>query len=98
VDCVADEPDEVSDLIAFSADEAAPRANSMVKLRQLPRHAAHTFRLTMSKRRAIAKSPIKSGFFISGNDRRPRQLMPLRQNFPPSTAGLARIAPGLGAC
>jgi hypothetical protein len=40
VDCVADEPDEVSDLMALSAVEAAPRANSMVKLRQLPRHAA----------------------------------------------------------
>jgi hypothetical protein len=46
VDCVDDEPDEVSDLMAFSADEAAPRANSMVKLRQVPHRAAHTFHPT----------------------------------------------------
>src|SRR4051812_36311069 len=29
---------------------------------------------------------------------RPRQLMPLRQNFPPLRRGFARIAPRLGAC
>jgi hypothetical protein len=36
------ELDEVSDLMASSADDAAPRANSMAELRQLPRGAAHT--------------------------------------------------------
>jgi hypothetical protein len=46
VDCGADEfdeveLDEVSELTASSAAAAAPRANSMVKFRQLPRHAAN---------------------------------------------------------
>jgi hypothetical protein len=36
-----DAPDDVSALTAFSAVAAAPRANNMVKLRQLPHEAAN---------------------------------------------------------
>jgi hypothetical protein len=40
VDCVDDEADEVNDWIASSALDAAPRANSMAELRQVPQSAA----------------------------------------------------------
>jgi hypothetical protein len=42
VDCDDDEADEVNDWMASSADDAAPRANSMAKLRQTPQSAAFT--------------------------------------------------------
>jgi hypothetical protein len=40
VDWADDELEEVSDLIAFSAADAAPRASSMAELRQMPQSAA----------------------------------------------------------
>ena len=60
VACGDDDIDEVSDWMAFSADDAAPRANSMAKLRQMPHRAAIYVRsANLSKRRAIAKKPTK---------------------------------------
>jgi hypothetical protein len=60
VACGDDDVDEVSDWMAFSADDAAPRANSMAKLRQMPHRAAFYVRsASLSKRRAIAKNPTK---------------------------------------
>jgi hypothetical protein len=41
VDCDEDDADEVSDLMASTAAEAAPKANSMAELRQMPHGAAH---------------------------------------------------------
>jgi hypothetical protein len=41
VDCGEDALDEVNELMASSAVAAAPRANSMAKLRQLPLDAAN---------------------------------------------------------
>jgi len=41
-DCDDDEADEVNDWMASSADDAAPRANSMAKLRPTPQSAAFT--------------------------------------------------------
>jgi hypothetical protein len=40
-DCGEDALDEVSALMASSAEAAAPRANSIAKLRQLPRRAVN---------------------------------------------------------
>jgi hypothetical protein len=66
-----DAPDDVSELTASSAVAAAPRANNMAKLRQLPRHAANLPRRWISKPRAMPKNPIKSRFFIIGTVRHP---------------------------
>jgi ribulose-phosphate 3-epimerase len=52
----------------------------------------------ISKPRAIAENPIKHGFFASGIAEYARQLLPFRQNFPPSTTALASIAPKRCAC
>jgi hypothetical protein len=53
----------------------------------------------ISKPRAIQKNPAKPRFFIARTAQRSRQLMPLRQNFPPPlVAMLAAFAPTLGAC
>ena len=43
--CEDDDFDEVNDLRASSADDAAPRANSMTGLRQSPRSAAFQFHI-----------------------------------------------------
>jgi hypothetical protein len=60
VACADDAADEASDWMAVSADDAAPRANSMAKLRQTPHRAAIYVRsANLSKRRAIAKNPTK---------------------------------------
>ena len=93
VDCVDDEPDEVSDLMALSADEAAPKANSMVKLRQLPPQPARPMPLLSAywsgKRRVPyrEKTSIKSmtvfvvqEFWPAGY---PRQLVPPAAEFAP---------------
>jgi hypothetical protein len=53
-----DAPDDVSELTAFSAVAAAPRANNMAKLRQLPHDAADLPRRWISKPRAMRKNPI----------------------------------------
>jgi hypothetical protein len=42
VDCDDEEADEVNDWMASSAVDAAPRANSMAELRQMPQRAAFT--------------------------------------------------------
>jgi hypothetical protein len=42
VDWLEDEVEEVNDWIASRAVDAAPRANSMAKLRQTPQSAAFT--------------------------------------------------------
>jgi hypothetical protein len=44
VDRVDDEVKEVNDWMASSATDAAPRANSMAKLRQTPQSAAFTLK------------------------------------------------------
>ena len=99
VDCADDDARRGQRLTASSAVDAAPKANSMAELRQLPHHAAILPRRSISKPRAIAKNPIKSRIFRFRAVRHPRQLMPRRQNFPLSDrVGSARIAPGLGAC
>jgi hypothetical protein len=59
VDCVGDEADEVNDWMASSALDAAPRANSMAELQQMPQSAALLWKQTISKPCAIVKSPIK---------------------------------------
>jgi hypothetical protein len=60
VACGDDDIDEVNDWMAFSADDAAPRANSMARLRRMPHRAAfYVGSASLSKRRAIAKNPTK---------------------------------------
>jgi hypothetical protein len=57
VDCDEDDFDEVSDLSASSADDAALRASSMARTPTMPHGAAFDFpRRWISKPRAIAKS------------------------------------------
>jgi hypothetical protein len=82
-DFAEDAPDEASALTASSAAVAAPRASNMAELRPWPRRAANFPRRWISKPRAIQKNPTKPRFFIARTAQRPRQLMPLRQNFPP---------------
>jgi hypothetical protein len=53
-----DAPDDVSELTASSAVAAAPRANNMAKLRQLPHDAADLPLRWISKPRAMRKNPI----------------------------------------
>jgi len=84
VDCGEDDFDDVSDCSASSAVDTAPRAISMAKPRQMPHGAAFYFPgRSISKRRAIVKKPTKTGLFAPRTVRRPRQLMPSRQKFPP---------------
>jgi hypothetical protein len=54
--------DEVSELIASSAVAAAPRANSMAKLRQVPLDAANLPRRLISKPHATRKNPVNGRF------------------------------------
>ena len=58
--------DEVSDWIAPTAVDAAPKANSMVKLRYTPLKAAQAYAGKISKRHATAKSPIKPWLLRTG--------------------------------
>jgi hypothetical protein len=76
--------DEVSALTASSAVAAAPRANSIGKLRQLPHHAVNFSWQPISKHRATTKNPMKFAIMGMRAVPRPRQLMPPRQNFPRS--------------
>jgi hypothetical protein len=62
--CGDEDFDVVSDWKASSTDAAAPRASNIAKLRPMPRSAAFTFARLISKRRAIAEKPIKSGLFV----------------------------------
>jgi hypothetical protein len=60
VDCEEDEFDDVSDLRASSADDAAPRASNMERTPTDAACRGSNFpRRWISKRRAIAKKPIK---------------------------------------
>jgi len=74
VDGGDDDFDEVSEWRASSADDTAPRASSMTKLRQMPHGAAFYLQgIKISKRRAIAKKPIKPGFLVTEPARLSRQ-------------------------
>jgi hypothetical protein len=66
VDAGEDELDEVSDWIASIAVDAAPSANNMAELQPMPHRAARPTRRWISKRRAIAKKPINTGFLLFG--------------------------------
>jgi hypothetical protein len=60
--------EEVSDWIALAAVDAAPKANSMVKLRYTPPDAAQPYmQVKVSKRRAIAKSQEPYRFRLNRN-------------------------------
>jgi hypothetical protein len=82
-DFAEDAPDEASAPTASSAAVAAPKASNMAELRQWPRRTAKFPRRWISKPHAMPKNPAKSRFFTTGTVQHPRQLMPLRQNFPP---------------
>jgi hypothetical protein len=85
--------DEVSDWMAFSADDAAPRANSMAELRQMPHRAAfYVCRVSLSKRRAIAKTKQNQGFCIRNRPSLPA-INAAAAEFSARSGGLGRIAP-----
>jgi len=87
VDGGDDDLDEVSEWRASSTDDAAPRASSMTDSDKCRAGAAfYLHGIRISKRRATAKKPIKPGFLVPQPVRWSRQLMPLRQNFPPLDA------------
>src|SRR4030081_1531832 len=78
--------------MASNADDTAPRASSIAELRQMPHGAASYLHSPgISKRRAIAKKPIKRGFSVPRTVHFARQFMPLRQNFPPRHADLPAL-------
>jgi hypothetical protein len=88
LDWAEDEPDEVSELMAFSADDAAPRANNIGRT---PTDAA-TGGLLLPRPRdqqtpCHHEKPNKTGVFCTFDAAASRQLMPPRQNFPPSAGG-----------
>ena len=70
-----DDFDDVSALRTSMADDAAPRANNMAELQQGRTMAADGSFVCvfLSKRRAMQKNPIKSGFHASRRIRRTRQ-------------------------
>ncbi len=57
-----DEPDEVSELMASMAADAAPRANNMAETPTNAVAGGNLPVLQISKRRAISKNPVKAGF------------------------------------
>jgi hypothetical protein len=73
----------VSDLKASITDDAAPRASSIAELRIMPHRAAVTSTPIDQQAPCHREKPNKSGFFAPRTVHPPRQLMPLRQNFPP---------------
>jgi hypothetical protein len=78
-----DDFDEVSNLRASSADDAALMANSMTGLRQMPRSAAFISTSINQQAPCHSEKPNKIWVFVLRTVRPPRQLMPLRQIFPP---------------
>ena len=68
--------------MAPNAVDAAPKANSMVKLRNTPPNAAHTFTPVGQQVPCQRKNPVNNGFFVilaagpPGNWCRQRQNLP----------------------
>jgi hypothetical protein len=67
VDWFDDEVDEANDWMASSAVDAAPRANSMAKLRQTPQSAAFTLENLRSANAMPSRKANKIGIFQSWN-------------------------------
>ena len=73
----------VSDLKASITDDAAPRASSIAELRKMPHRAAVASTPIDQQAPCHREKPNKIRVFVPRTVTPPRQLMPLRQNFPP---------------
>jgi hypothetical protein len=73
----------VSDLKASIRDDAAPRASSIAELRKMPHRAAVASTPIDQQAPCHSEKPNKIRVFAPRTVTPPRQLMPLRQNFPP---------------
>ena len=73
----------VSDLKASITDDAAPRASSIAELRKMPHRAAVASTPIDQQAPCHCEKPNKIRVFAPRTVTPPRQLMPLRQNFPP---------------
>jgi hypothetical protein len=91
--------DESSDWTASSANDAAPRAGSMAELRRMPHGAAFQFNnLKVSKRRAIAKNPMKCGISCAANGPAAPAIDAATAEISVPMRRFTRIAPRLYAC
>jgi hypothetical protein len=79
-----DDFDEVNDCRASSAEDAAPRASNMAKLQPMPQRAAQQFTPLDQQTPCHRENLSKIWVFCHEDGPVPRQLMPLRQNFPPT--------------
>jgi hypothetical protein len=94
VDDGEDALDEVSALTASSAAVAAPRANSMTKLRPLPLHAAHLPRADDEQAPCHPEKPSKIAAFHLPNGSAPPAIDAAAAEFSPSRRSLAGAGNG----